>query len=946
METFIQSVSQDLIRRFGTHLRDITVVFPNKRAGLFMNQQLAKASDRPMWAPRYRTISELFDALSDFNRCDDIQAVCELYNVYSQLIENPEPLDRFYGWGEIMLADFDDIDKHLADAHKLFSNIQAIKTLDNNSFLTERQEESLKRVFEGFSIENNSRLKEKFLTLWNRMDEIYQTYNETLRNKGLLYEGALYRDIVEHLDERFNRLPEDTTYVFVGFNVLNDVEKKLFHFLKDQGKALFYWDYDIMYVQKNAHFEAGTFIRQNLKEFPNALPEDCYDNLSRRPHVEMIAASSENAQARYIPQWIETELTTPEQDTAIVLCNEALLQPVLHSLPDSDSAHPVKHANITMGFPMSDTPVYSFINTLLTLQTEGYDPERNCFRTEQTHMVNNHPYRVLLQEADIFSPHTEIKSLIGYIRSLLEALAGKFGEKQKEEAQTSVEKREYDIYGQLYNEALYRAHRIICRFQRLFEEHTLNLQPVTLRRLLRQVLASTSIPFHGEPATGLQVMGVLETRNLNFKHILMLSVNEGMLPKAASDTSFIPYQLREVFGLTTIQHKIAVYAFYFYRLLQRTERITYMYNVSTGGTQKHEMSRFLRQLLAETDLSIETKMLQSGQCIPSEPEYKVDKTQHIMDKLCKNYACDNPRSHALSPSALNTYLDCPLKFYFQQIARIRKPQNPEDGLDGALFGTIFHEAAEMIFKKLTERNRLVRKQDIEKVLETGDAALDTYVVSSFLKNFFDNHSETAFYNGTLLVARKVMVSYLKQMLQYYSRTEAFTLVEMEQEHHREVTVEVNGKPLNIKVGGKIDRIDATMLTDPMTGQQVETLRIIDYKTGGNPEKATSMEQLVIPSDRRPGYIFQIFLYAWVMTEEQKRPVSPALFFVHKSNTEDYDPTIIYNKESVTDFSVLKDEFRELLQGVLDELFNPEIPFKQTAIPKTCTYCDYKLLCGK
>ncbi len=937
METFIRLTATDLIRRFGTNLRNVTVVFPNKRAGLFMNQQLAAASARPVWAPRYRTISELFDLLSDFNRCDDIQAVCELYDIYARLVPDPESVDRFYGWGEIMLADFDDIDKHLVDAHRLFSNIRDIKELDNSDFLTPRQEEALKHFFEGFSIEDNSRLKEKFLALWNRMDDIYRAFNAALRGKGLLYEGALYRDVAEHLDERFRRMPEDMTYAFVGFNVLNDVEQHLFRYLQARGKALFYWDYDVMYVDETGNFEAGTFIRQNLEEFGNALPKSCYDNLRRPPQIEFIATSSENAQARYIPQWLATELTRPEQDTAIVLCNEALLQPVLHSLPDARSPHPVKNVNITMGFPMTDTPVYSFLNALSALQTEGYDRERRRFRTAQEQTLRRHPYTALLPEAEVFTPHADNRALLAYLRRLLELLGRVFG---REEASAD------DVYRQLYNEALFRAHNIVCRFIRLTEEGMLDVQPATLRRLLRNVLSATTIPFHGEPATGVQVMGVLETRNLNFRHILMLSVNEGMLPKSVGETSFIPYHLREVFGLTTMRHKIAVYAFYFYRLLQRTEHITFMYNTATDGLNKNEMSRFLRQLLAETDFPVSTRVLQAGQAVPSTAALQARKTPQVMDILLRNYASGRPGARPLSPSALNAYIDCPLKFYYRQVARIRPPQKPQDGLDNALFGTIFHEAAELAYRKLTERDPVIRKQDIDSLLQGGENALLQFIEASFLKNYFDGRPENVFYNGQLLVARKVMVSYLRQLLTHDSRMAPFRMEETEQEHRQSIGVMSGGRRVNIDIGGKIDRIDRVMLPDKTTGSMVETLRIVDYKTGGMPEKASGMEQLVLPSERRPEYIFQIFLYAYVLGGERQCPVSPALFFVQKSNTEDYDPTIVFNREPVTDFSPLKEDFGRMLQGVLDELFNPEIPFRQTSVPKICNYCDYKDLCGR
>ena len=317
-----------------------------------------------------------------------------------------------------------------------------------------------------------------------------------------------------------------------------------------------------------------------------------------------------------------------------------------------------------------------------------------------------------------------------------------------------------------------------------------------------------------------------------------------------------------------------------------------------------------------------------------------------MDILRRNYGSGQPGSRPLSPSALNAYIDCPLKFYYQQVARIRQPKDPQNGLDNALFGTIFHEAAELVYRKLTERNPVIRRQDIERLLEGGETTLLPYIETSFLKNFFEGREDTVFYNGQLLVARKVMASYLRQLLAHDSRMEQFVLEEMEQEHHRSVDIISDGHPLSIDIGGKIDRMDTVRMPDETTGQEVETLRIVDYKTGGTPEKAVSMEQLVQPAEHRPSYIFQIFLYAWVMTGEQKRPVSPALFFVHKSNAEDYDPTIVFNRERVTDFSRFKEDFQKMLQGVLEELFNPEIPFRQTSVPKICAYCDYKLLCRR
>ncbi len=938
METFIKVVARDIIKRFGTDLRDVTIVFPNKRAGIFMNQQLAACSDRPVWAPNYRTISELFHSLSEYTLCDDITAVCELYKAYTANIENAETLDQFYGWGEVILSDFDDVDKHMVDAQKLFLNIRDIKEIEKSSFLTPEQEQTLKKFFSDFSIEENTKLKENFLRLWNKMGEIYTHFNKNLRNKGILYEGALYKDVVQKLPESFAKTSLHQQYLFVGFNVLNEVEKALFQFLKDKGKALFYWDYDNMYVKQNTHFEAGTFIRQNLIDFPNSLPEEHYNHFNQEKQIEFIATSSDNTQARYIPEWLQENMTTPEHETAIVLCNEQLLQPVLHSLPDDTTSRPVKEVNITMGFPLIDTPIYSFIHAAITLQTDGYDEERQCFRTSQIKTISNHPYFTRLDKNLLIQPHRSNIDLLTYLRTILEQLAATF---------TPDENTTGKVLQQLYNEALYRTHQIICRFLRMTEDGTLDIQINTLRRLLLNVLGSSTIPFHGEPAVGLQVMGVLETRNLDFKHILMLSVNEGMLPKQANDTSFIPYHLRESFGLTTAKHKIAVYAFYFYRLLQRAERITFMYNIATEGVSKNEISRFLLQLLAETDFNIKTTFLQSNQSTIAPEKITVEKSDEILKILINNYDSKREWSRALSPSAINTYIDCPLKFYFQQVAGIRIPKDPQEGMDAALFGTTFHEAAELIYKKLCERDNHILKSDLEELLENHEAALRPYIDNAFIKVFFDGKPEKAFYNGELLIARKVISSYLKQLLRYDATLENLCIESMEQEYYRVTPVNAGSRQVDIKLGGKIDRLDTVMMADDVTGTPIKTLRVVDYKTGGSPEtKKIEMETLFKSHKQRPSYIFQTFLYSWVISEIMDMPVSPALFYVHRSNTEDYDPTVSFDGEKVKDFRKIKKDFKEGLDGALSEIFNPEIPFTQTTVSDKCSYCDYKCLCRK
>lgn len=936
MERFLTLVARDLLTKFGTNLTDVTVVFPNKRAGLFMNQAFVELSAAPVWAPRYLTISELFRSQSDCELCDPIQAVCELYRVYAEKVNDPETADRFYGWGEILLSDFDDIDKHLADAHALFANIQALKTLDQSEFLTEEQERALRHFFEGFSVENNSRLKEKFLSMWNVMDDIYTDYRERLRKKGVLYEGALYRSVTEQLAEESPLLSDGKTYVFVGFNVLNDVEKHLFSFLNDHKRALFYWDYDRYYVTDNPQAEAGTFIRENLRNYPNCLPETAYDNFRRNKEITFIAASSENAQARFLPRWLRQNLTERENETAVVLCNERLLQPVLHAIPGGRASGGTEQLNITMGYPLAGTPVYGFVNALLDLQTDGYDTEEKRFRNEQRNRVEMHPYTALTDREQLFVHTNSNMALLNYLKNKVTQVASHFREEGKDKALQP-----------LYNETLFLTHNILNRFIRLTEEGILCVQPATLKRLLRTVMESASVPFHGEPATGLQVMGVLETRNLDFRHLILLSLNEGMLPQRISNTSFIPYNLREAFGLTTVKHKIAVYAFYFYRLLQRSERVTMLYNVSADGTGQGEMSRFMQQLLAETDLPINSYSLSCTPGITDTPVLQADKTDAVMRILQNSFDERCTGSRALSPSALNDYIECPLRFYYKQVARLRVQKDPADGLDAALFGTVFHASAEAVYRQLTSGNRLITHADLERLLQRPGITLAPFVDEAFREHVFETSvDEPLRYNGTLLVARRVILSYLRQLLAYDLKQTPFEMKEMECPHQRTFIVPTPKGNLHIRIGGIVDRMDLVKVVDYETGELVDTVRIMDYKTGGRPEAPRNMEQLIIPDNDRPHYAFQTFLYAWVVCNETQQPVMPTLFFVHKSHGDDYSPAIELNKTPVTDFHRVINDFTPMLRKVLEELFNPAVPFTQTDRSLACTYCDFKNLCGR
>ncbi len=957
MQPFLQLVAHDLYTKIGNDLSRTVLVFPNKRANLFFNEYLAEESDQPIWSPAAMSISDLLQKLSVQKTGDPIRLVCELYKVFKEETESRETLDDFYFWGELLISDFDDVDKNMVDADKLFSNLQDLKNLmDDYEFLDEEQEEAIRQFFQNFSIERRTELKEKFISLWDKLGIIYHRYREKLAELGIAYEGMLYRNVIEQLDA--DRLKYDK-YVFVGFNVLNKVEKEFFQKLQKAGKAMFYWDYDLFYTQRISKHEAGEFIKRNLIDFPNELPESYFDIFRKPKKIRYISASTENAQARFLPEWVKATQThttqiVSEKENAIVLCNEALLLPVLHSIPQD-----VQNVNITMGFPLAQTPVYSFINAAMELQTNGYRPDTGRFTYEAVSKILKHPYtRQLSDHATrlereltktnrfyplpselkkddfltiLFTPQSNIRELCDYLLRLIKSISILY---RKE--------GEYDdIFNQLYRESIFQSHLKINRLYSLIESGELSVRTDTLKRLITKVLTASNIPFHGEPAIGLQIMGVLETRNLDFRNLIMLSLNEGQLPKAGGESSFIPYNLRKAFGMTTIEHKNAVYAYYFYRLIQRAENITLLYNTSSDGLNRGEESRFMLQLLVEGPHEITREYLEAGQSPQNTLEIQIEKTPEILRRLYRAYDTAQPESVILSPSALNTYLDCRLRFYYRYVAGLKTPDEVSAEIDSALFGTIFHLSAQLAYTDLTANGKMIQREDLERLLR-DEIKLQGYVDQAFKQELFKvAPEEKPEYNGVQLINSKVIVSYLKQLLRNDLQYTPFEMVAMEKKVSEKITIQTALGPLTLRLGGTIDRMDA----------KEGTLRIVDYKTGGSPKIPANIEQLFTPSETRPNYIFQTFLYAAIMSRKQPLMVAPALLYIHRAASESYSPVIEMGeprkpKIPVNNFAFFEDEFRERLQALLEEIFDEKELFTQTEDIKKCAYCDFKAICKR
>ena len=971
MKTFLSLVANDLLKRFGNNMHNVTVVFPGKRASLFLNQELALASDTPVWAPRYITMSDLFYSLSPYVKADPIDSIASLYQIFSKTILTEEiqeeySLDKFWGWGEIILSDFDDIDKHLADAEAIFSNVYEQMQLENLDYLTNEQKDTLQHFFKNFSAEGNSLIKERFLNVWSKMYQMYTDLRKEQMQAGTVYEGAIFRSVIERLkkDDTLltSFLADRQTIVFSGFNVLNDVEHALMSAIQKQGKALFYWDYDSYYVENPEH-EAGEFMSQNLKDFPCALGKENYDNLRHLQDVTFISCNTDNAAARYAHQWLtllKDKNLLPIKGEArrgsVILCNENLLQPVLHSLPQQ-----VEKVNITMGFPLTDAPIYSFVMALLSLQTDGFDLTQQRFRHPFVQVVQHHVYAPLLEEEQwLRYQATDNMQLLAYLIEMVEKVGVHFSEIQ-----------EPNVYEQLYIEAIFQTHRILTKFLQLTcrDKNPLVVQHITLRRLLRTLLCSTSIPFHGEPAHGLQVMGVLETRCLDFSHMLMLSVEEGMLPKNTQGNTMIPADIREAFGLTTPRHRIAVFSYYFYRLIQRTEHLTCVYNENCVGNSKHEMSRFLRQMLAETEIPIRTLWLRSDTSIQDAQTLSVPKTPKILQRMLERYDINTSGKNAipLSPSVINTYMTCPLKFFLAHVSGLRADVDPQDGLNAPLIGDIFHDTAELIYKRIIQRtgSHIIQRNTLSELLSDMEGLVGPILDIVFDTVYFHpadhwQRTEEAWkmvcrdtrpgnqYTGELIIIRRVLMQYLTNLLRYDLRHTPFRIIATETDRMFNVQLTMNNSTnselstlnsqLNITTGGRIDRLD----------EQDGRIRVVDYKTGYHVPSIKSMDDVTNTAGKHEGYFLQAFLYSYAVLQNDKPqlPLVPALFYPGKAYKEDYDPTLTIDKNVIEDFAPLADEFYKGLTQVVKQIFSPDYSFTQTPEVKDCANCDFKLLCGR
>lgn len=919
---FLRSVAEAFLKDRGRELSGCCFVFPNKRSSLFFRKYLSERCDSPFFLPELTTVNQLFAKLSDLRSLNRITLLYRLYLSYSDAVESYDrPFDDFVYWGDMLLNDFDDIDKYLADPKALFTNISDLHEIDRKfgSEYTASQKEAIERfwgvVIESGNKEGKKRYNEEsFLELWNSLYEVYIKYKESLKERGEGYEGMIYREVVRILDNAPERitgaLSRYERVVFVGFNALNNCERKLFRFLNKSGNGDFYWDYFGDEIRDRDN-RSSFFMESNLSEFPSSLaidsglPEDY-------PAIEVISVPSAVGQAKYMHTILD-DLASDSRNgdlfnTAVVLPDERLLFPLLNSIPER-----IGSVNVTMGYSLSNSAVASLFSQIGRVQEELRVIDGNlCFYHVGVTALLSHPLiRKKCGERGLKIIEWIVRNNRIYISR--EELPG-FDVIFKRAGDSSVEISDYLTavidYLTCTDEGENGVDRIdsefLMEFQKcvnLLSSLDTGISSATYFRLLRQLTGSVSVPFSGEPLAGLQVMGPLETRVLDFENIVILSMNEGVYPAKSLSPSVIPYNLRRGFGLPTYEYQDSVSAYHFYRSICRARRVILMCDSRTQGLRSGEESRFIKQLEYHHGHTVVRRNLTSSVYSPKSPLTEIAKDRRIIDSL---------RKMRFSASSLLLYKRCPVAFYYQYVEGLSEEETVTEEVDFALFGNLYHKTMKRLYSELhggratADAIGLIRKER-----KRVDAAIS---------EAFEEELHIKDIKGKNVIVSELIARYVSHTLRVDASLAPFCIDEMEQLHKVSWPMPSGSREVLLK--GFIDRLDRCD----------SGYRIVDYKTGRVPVGGGIKEE----------HLFQLAFYMLILDLEGKIPDSSSVLLDIHYVRELYHSS---NREVSLSEQEYKDYCRDL-SSLFDEIFDDSLPFTMTEDTAVCDSCIFNMICNR
>ena len=964
MKPFLYQVATLFYQQYGAEIHRLAFVFPNRRAGLFFQKYLSEISEKPLFSPSILTINDLFMQLSGKHPADKIQMLFRLYELYKQRSGSSESFDEFIYWGEMLLNDFDDIDKYMVDARMLFRNVSDLKSLDDDfNYLSPEQVQAIRSFWSSFYPKGDSPNQQHFLELWEILYDLYAGLRTSLAKDGCGYDGMIFREVVEQLEkEPMSDFPFDQV-VFVGLNALSVSEERLLLALQKKGVADFYWDYVGPWVTDPDN-KASFFLGRNLRLFPSRMQLPATGPVQAEIRVMGVPSAIGQAKQVYpILQALADEQQLTDESalrTAIVLPDEHLLVPVLNAIPEA-----IQHINVTMGYPLAGTPVAALMEYILTLQKNiRYIDRVPVFYFRDVLPILNHQYvmaaapeevsqlvkdmtagnRIYVHAADLnrhellsilFTPVQNTEELSDYLIHVLEALNACLRNKRPNPDDEEMISNSTQTTADIEQEFIFHYFATVNRMKEVMHEAKIEMRLDTYFRLLKRMTDLITIPFEGEPLSGLQVMGVLETRALDFDRLIILSMNEGIFPLKKAANSFIPYNLRRGFGLPTYEHQDSVWAYHFYRLIRRAKQVTLLYDTRTTGLQTGEVSRFVHQLRYHYQYPLIDELVVYDVASSAVPPISVQKTAEV-EKLLSDFLFGGPR--ALSASAINTYLDCPLKFYFSVLEQIQEEDEITETVERDVFGSILHKVMEDLYAPF--KGKLVTA-DLLKLLRKDQPLLTGTIARAFAELFFKSPVVRPL-EGENFLTGEMIRKYAEKILEQDARFTPFHYIESEKKVR--ATITLSDRRI-VQLKGFIDRVDSLD----------RVLRIVDYKTGSGKLEFESVEGLFDKEAKdRPKAVMQVFLYAWMyqqLPEYTGMPIQPAIYYLRTLFQRSFDPVVEQKKgrgkaDKVNSFQDFTADFEGKLRQCLDEIFNLDIPFTQTETGKACTYCSFRGLCGK
>ncbi len=979
---FLRSVA-DYVLSHNDDLSSLTLVFPNKRSAMFlkkyMQERLVETSARPRFMPRFVTMDNVVSRFSPRPVMGRTEQLFLLYDCYRRLLtdmgrdEQLRDFDKFIFWGGMILDDFDDIDRQLVDASKLFKNLRDLKEI-NADYLDEEQKQIVRQLWgetartaavtEFWTHVNNvegDSPEARFVALWQLLGELYTLFISQLHDRGFDTAGQHYRQAAAAMANLDFETGSARRYAFVGFNDLTNSEAVIFKRLKDIGAAEFFWDFDSALLRLAFADSLGAKFDRLKKTFP--MPDD-FDPAAATdmPQIEVLAVPSEIGQAKVVADILDgldaDETITEENaiETAIVLPDENLLTPLLLSIPES-----VPAVNITMGVPFSTSAFASMLHSVISMQIRAREIRGviHYYYADVSELLSHPHIQVIAPEAaesikkyiaknnlfnipadEICSRYPELTYLFSpvkaandpaqicdYMSSLIDGLSEALKNAVSTGRDTLPEIEMLDYFRDGSEE-----------LRRLISDYDITMTESTYFGLFERLMQTRRIDLQGTPLRGLQVMGVLETRALDFENVIILSVNENSFPRKNYLRTMIPNNLRIGYGMTTIDSRDAVYAYYFYRLISRAKRVTLVYDSRQGNFGAGEKSRYVGQLLHITPPGTVTeRTVRYATDYNTPPEITVTKDADVMKRLSRFLPGGNA---SLSATALKEYKKCRLRFYLRYVCNLRGDDEVTDYITAANYGTIVHRVAEVLFGPY--ENKLVTADIIGGMLERSDE-INEIIARTIFDIFYRN---TRYTSADNMPAEGVMTCsiinfYIRKMLETERRMAErlpFTYIKGEMQVKSPPAWQLTDS-LSVNFKMSIDRVDRLA---------ENYYRFIDYKTGSDKAAPTTLEKIFTRGRSDDDAVFQLLTYAMAyrdMTGEDCG-VMPSVYPLRIIASKEEIPQIEIDKEVITDCRTIEPEFRTRFTEMVSEIFSPDVPFDQAEDNRSCKFCPFLDLCGR